>query len=325
MSRYRLRFFIETSLNSRANVAFRYRDTDVTFLFAERKENEEGVEAELCVEADNHVQAIEFAQSHFLHAVLDAIAFQRHTSLSVRHWTLILKAERGLRKRRFILARNSRHPEKLFIDDLALFEVQKILDGQMMLALRWMRNSYRPMPIFDEFVFLWLALENLSGTVQQPTYCGYCKKKVICETCRIHPEHNASDRQGALKIIEAFDKTIDKKTFNTWWNELRNKAFHGRTEPTIELISKMKSAIEIISPAIEDYLRNLLGVQLKYRPQWPVGPNFTVRMVSHVEFDINDPTLDFPAELPDFAQIQNLSQPNPQGTYLLSPGEFANW
>jgi hypothetical protein len=48
-------------------------------------------------------------------------------------------------------------------------------------------------------------------------------------------------------------------------------------------------------------------------------------MISHVEFDIDDPMVDFPVVLPDFAQIQNLSEPNPEGTYLLSPEEFLNW
>jgi hypothetical protein len=147
----------------------------------------------------------------------------------------------------------------------------------------------------------------------------------VCEKCKVKPQHNASDRKSALKIIQAFDKEIDEKTFNLWWNDLRNKVFHGRREPTIELISKVNSANEKISPSLEAHLKKQLGVELKHRTKRPLGPDFTVRIISHVEFDVDDPTQDFPAELPDFAQIQNVSQENPKGTRLLSSEEFANW
>jgi hypothetical protein len=160
MPNYKLRFFIETSLVSQADITFTYRGTTVQFLFSERKEHGEGVEAELCVETTNYSEAIEYAQSHILHAVLDAIAFQRHTPLSVRNWTRILKSERGMRRRRFILTSESRNKDRCFIDRESASEAQKILDGPMMLSLRWVRNSYRDAPIFDEFIFLWLALED---------------------------------------------------------------------------------------------------------------------------------------------------------------------
>jgi hypothetical protein len=168
MPDYKLRFFIETSLVSQTDIVFKYRGVDVHFRFSERKENHDGVEAELCVEAGNHSQAIEYAQSHILHGVLDAIAFQRHTPLSVRNWTLILKAERGLRRRRFILASDSRHNDKCFIDNESTSEIQKILDGPMRLSLRWMRNSYRHMPSW-----------NSSETYPLPSLHGACRLREV--------------------------------------------------------------------------------------------------------------------------------------------------
>jgi hypothetical protein len=323
MSLYKLRFFVETALAGQSNSVFQYQGTTVEILLTERRKDASGIEVELSAEGVTHGDAIVKAQNQILHPVLDAIAFQRHTPMSIASCARVLKAERGLKRRRAILIRDDLGKSVAPMHTEAEIEIQKILDGEMILPMRWLRHSYRSMPILDRFIFLWLALENLSGTVPKNTMCQGCQQPAICTKCNQVPLHNASDKEKAFEIVSKNDAAINKKTFNYWWGDLRNKVFHGRSEPTLELISDLHAANSQISRAVESYLKDHFGLQLKFRSRDAIDSEFRVRMHHFVEFDTSYPDEEFAPDLPDVAQIR--SEESTTGTLLVDSAEFKHW
>jgi hypothetical protein len=89
----------------------------------------------------------------------------------------VVKAETGI-LRRAILIESHKELHPVHIDGLTIREVQGALDADRVNcpALRWLRYSYRAVPVLERFVFAWLAFENRCGTTAFVRPCPHCHK-----------------------------------------------------------------------------------------------------------------------------------------------------
>jgi hypothetical protein len=166
--------------------------------------------------------------------VLDAVAFHRNTPLLLSSPTRVLKEEVGSVKRRAILLNHEISSTDCAIHAGMADEIDKMLNSPPVVprtAMRWLRNTYRLMPIRDWFMFAWLALESLAGSHQVEQKCQHCGKVVGTRT--------AANKDEARRILNGFGSGVTDAQFDRWWNKLRNSVFHGGKEPNSAFFSEL--------------------------------------------------------------------------------------
>jgi hypothetical protein len=195
MGKYQVRVFVESALHAHRNVEFRLRQHRVQFLFGDRTEGLPGFEAESVFKADSW-QAAVGEMNELIPELLDLISFRLHSPMLLGLPTRVLKAEPGATSRRAILFGRKTDRNKYYISGNDVNEINELLARDFKLSgpvLRWLRNTYRPLPIWDRFVFAWLALENLAGTKQVTKKCPHCRRTL--------PSFNSGDREASYEIV----------------------------------------------------------------------------------------------------------------------------
>lgn len=326
MPKYRTRFLVETPLQAEQDFQFSYRGYTLNFLFASGNNTAQGIEVETTCEAERWVAAARFVSSELIPPVQDAIGFHRKTSLLIGGCTQVLKAEPGQTRRKTILIDVRRHRNPPLFRKEWMVSVQQIIDcdpGIRRLSLRWLRTSYRPhLSVLDRFIYTWLALENLAGEKQVEKLCPHCDQPL--------PPYPAADRDAAFEILRNFDKDLTRKTFNDWWNRLRNSVFHGGKEPDAKFFGELTEVANRIQPAVERYLEQKLNVKGRNPAAMPVGPERQENVWWFLEFDSSSPEEDFPQRTPPLARVVELVESGQStekeiGCRTLSQREFENW
>jgi hypothetical protein len=163
MPRYKISYSIETPLRAMEDVPFTHGDFAVHLGLAHPLDAEH-IPASIIVEGRNWVDANAIAMEDGFGPVLDALSVHRKALAMLQDMRSVVKAEAGT-LRRAILIESHKELHPVHIDGFAIREVQSALDTNTVSrpALRWLRYSYRAIPVLERFVFAWLAFENRSG------------------------------------------------------------------------------------------------------------------------------------------------------------------
>lgn len=326
MPKYLMRFFVETPLQADEDLQFRYRDHTLNFLFRSGGDTPRGVEVETICEGDNYREAGRFASEQLIPSVLDGIAFHRKTPLVLGDCTRILKAEPGRERRKMILVKVERYRVTTrLLRGWAEHIQHNILEceaGVPGLPLRWLRTSYRPLSIIDRFIYTWLSLENLAGERDVEQDCPHCRKQLA--------PYRAANRNKAFEILKSDDPALERKTFNDWWNRLRNSVFHGGKEPDAKFMTDLQEATHRIARAVESWLEGTLKVVDRNPADIPVYWERQQMGWYFLEFDAPNPKDEFPERPPQLSQLVHLmesgrSTEEEMGCRTIGQRHFENW
>lgn len=305
MPRYKLTYFVETTLAATENLEFQYGGHTLKFLFSGRVDPR-GIEVEVCCESANWREAVGLTTDRIIPPVLDVIAFHRNTSMLLISTRLVLKAEALSRQRRAVVLDERLFPTTWFINSDMANEINQILADKVpvpRMALRWLRDSYRSGTIRERFVPAWLALENLAGPKTVEKQCPDCGHK-------FHP-YSSANRDAAYKIICEFAMGVDEKTFDQWWHALRNSVFHGGKEPDSKFLLDLSSATKKIIYAVEKSLAKRLNLTFRNRPVGPVSRDSVHYRHFYVEFESTNPKEEFAQLVPTLGQLEEAHRGEP--------------
>lgn len=210
------------------------------------------------------------------------------------------------------------------LDGVAIEEVQNALNRDQVDQpfLRWLRYSYRSIPVLETFVTAWLAFENFCGTKRVARNCPNCGAEL--------PSFSPTDREKAFLALKGREPQLTQDEFNTaykgWRDELRNPTMHGGRTLRSESRRKMQAAMQRFRPAIEDIAQAELSYRLAY-PGTRVNDGVTqVDLHRFVQFECSLDDGEF-AELPEFpnARARDEGVGNPPGVIFLSGEDFKGW
>lgn len=322
---YQLRFFIETPLRGDEDTQFIYRGHTMTFLFQSGNNTPKGIEVELRCSGADYSDAARLASNEIIPPVLDAIAFHRKTQVLLGGCRRILKAEPGVARRKLIYVEPHRYPTTPQFHGHWTKQIQQIIDSDptnRKFALRWLRNSYRPLGIPERFIYVWLALENLAGEIEKKPKCSNCHKDM--------PAYMAADRDRAYEILSTYIPTLDQGTFMRWWTKTRNSLFHGLREPDAAMMDELGTVATTVQQALESHLQNELGVKEKSTAAQPLGPDRSYLLWLFLEFDAPNPADEFPHAVPQPNRLSELIESNrsveeEMGCRTLGQKHFEGW
>lgn len=303
MPKYQLRFFVETPLRADQDMRFRSGEHDVTILFGSGNNNDHGIEAEVVCEGKSWQDAVALGSNDLVVPVLDAISFHRKCTVLLGQFTRILKDEGGQRRRKTILKRSHRWGATTHLHPAWLEEIQRVIGADpelRKLALRWLRNAYRPIDVLEEFIYTWIALENLAGETMVETACPSCGEKL--------PRRRAGDRTAAYEIVKAHKPEIDERTFKDWWWRLRNSLFHGGKEPDAGFRAELQRTAEVVMSAAEAHLERTLGITNRAPQARPITPQTGYDLWYFLEFDVPNPEDEFSQQVPRISRLEELSK-----------------
>jgi len=303
MSKYKMRFLIETPLKGDEDIEFRYRDHRLVFLFRTGNNTKKEIELELTCEGQNYNEAVAQASNELIPPVLDAVSFHRKTPLLLGDFVQILKAEKGFVRRKLILKDFRRYEVNPRFHRMWAEEVQRIIDSDPNLrriSLRWLRNAYRRLSILDRFVYAWLALENLSGEREVRKECPHCGV--------VLPAYPSANREAAYEIITAAHPTVSRRTFNDWWGRLRNSVFHGGKEPDAEFLGELHMTTDALIAAVEHYFGSKIVLQNRARPAEPIVGERGETVWHFLEFGVATPDDEFPHDVPSLRRLIELME-----------------
>lgn len=298
LPKYKLTYFVETTLAASENLEFQYCGYTLTFLFGSRVDPR-GIEVEVCCESANWREAVVLATDGVIPPILDVIAFHRNTSMLLISTRRVLKAEPNSRQRRAVMLDERLFPTRWFINLAMANEINQILADNIpvpKMALRWLRDSYRAGTIRERFVPAWLALENLAGAKTNEKQCPDCGHKF--------PSYRSANREAAYKIIREFATGVDETTFDQWWNALRNSVFHGGKEPDSKFLLDLSNATRKIIYAVEKSLANRLNLTFRNRPVGPISRDSVYYRHFYVEFESTNPEEEFAQLVPTLDQLE---------------------
>lgn len=324
MPKYKLRFFIQTSLNSAEDAEFTYDGHRVVLLFSQRRD-QRGIEAEVCCEGDTWRNAMVLATDALIPPVLDLLAFHRKASMTLTILTSALKSEPGQDRRRVVLISERVLPLAWNIDRRTVEEVNACLAQETDVpsnAMRWLRWAYRSLPIYEWFVYAWLALENLAGSRTVEKRCPKCGHNL--------QPHPAADREAAYEIVNSVGDGVPLKEFREWWYDLRNSVFHGGKRPDAEFLGKLRSVTPRIIDAVEAAVQKRLNVNPEHRPTRVVTPEQTQHVHYFLEFDSDNREEEFASRFPSLERLEELVEKwkplsEEMNTTLLKENDFESW
>jgi hypothetical protein len=157
MPRYKFTYSVETPLRNTEDVTFTHGNFSVDLGFS-RPLDAEHILASAVAEGGNWMEANAVTMEDGFGPVLDALSLHRKAPAMVQDLISVVKAETGP-LRRAIVIESHKETHSVRIDGLAVREVQSALDANRVRrpALRWLRYSYRAIPVLERFVFAWLA------------------------------------------------------------------------------------------------------------------------------------------------------------------------
>lgn len=267
MATYRVRFVTQTSIQGEQDLYFDYKGSRVVLLLTGKRPPGGTTGVQVDLEAANNREAQLRATAEIVPPVLDALAFTTGTPLLLLYCDLVLKKEPGSKDRKAIFCANSKQPMPMRISEEDMRQTQQILaegDGPA-LQLRWHRYALHRRLILDRFLFQWLAFEGLGGTRQIATVCPRCRTEI--SHCDMAITHAGSDKDAAYKLLARADSEISKTQFNREiWGRMRNAVFHGTSEPSPGLLSKINSLTPKLRKACDMELGRRYALEARARP-----------------------------------------------------------
>lgn len=322
MPRYKLTYSVETPMRATEDVPFTHRGFTVT-LGLSRPIDQHHIPATAIVQGNNWIDANDIAMEDAFGPVLDALALHRKAPAMLKQLQSVVKAEEGLTRRAVVIESNTEfHPVRL--DGVVIEEVQNALnrDQADKPFLRWLRYSYRSVPVLETFVLAWLAFENFCGTKRVARNCPDCGKEL--------PPFSPTDRDKAFQALKAREPQLTQDEFNTaheeWRDELRNPTLHGGRTLRSESRRKMQAAIQRFRPAIEDIAQAELSYRLAY-PGTRVNDGVSqVDLHRFIQFECAPGSGEF-ADLPEIPdpRDRNENAGDPPGVTSLRREDFNAW
>jgi len=315
-------YSIETPLRATEDVTFTHGSFTVQLgLF--HPLDAEHIPASIVVEGRNWVEANAIGMEDGFGPVLDALSLHRKAPAMLQDLRSVVKAETGT-LRRAIVIESHKELNPVHIDSFTTREVQNALDANRIgrPALRWLRYSYRAIPVLERFVFAWLAFENRCGTTQVARPCPYCH-----EDLEPFPSVN---RDEAIRILQSREPQLARADFETsfreWWRELRSAVLHGGRRLDTALRLRMQAAMNRFRPAVEEGMQKEAGFRHAL-PGLRVNDGFFQTNLHHfLEFVCPPGTPEF-AEAPPVPQFEGRNAPpgTAGGVTLLDFNESTNW
>jgi hypothetical protein len=189
-------------------------------------------------------------------------------------------------------------------------------------ALRWLRYSYRAIPVLERFVFAWLAFENRCGTTAVVRPCPHCHEDL--------EQFRSIDLDEAFRILQSREPRLARADFETsfgeWWRELRSAVLHGGRRLDTALRQRMLMAVDRFRSALEEAIHEEAGFRHAFRLIRVNDGLFQTNLHHFVEFACAPGTPDF-AETPAVPQFEGRNAPpqTDEGVTLLDFNESMNW
>jgi len=259
MPTYRLRYRVESTLQHDSDIHLTVANHKTVFMFSSKPAIDNTVLACVEVEAPNAQQAETRASEDLLPQTLDALSFATGTPLILQACELILKHEIGAVERRALYVNVSSTSDPVKPSPVELEEAQHILDSGAGpdLALCWHRYAAHRGYVFDRFLFQWLALEGIAGTIQVPVNCPKCGEART---------HSGTDKQKAYALFSASNPEVTRKAFNDdIWGKARNAVFHGRAYPQPNFLGHLRTLSKKIRNACTVSFQDQYGLAKRPR------------------------------------------------------------
>jgi hypothetical protein len=298
MSRYRIKFGLEAPIELKDSLALVYQGREVRLVPGDGPYD---VEAEIDYQADDFLKAAGLAADEVVRPVLDAVAFHRKTRITLWGVTRVLKAEPGQATRRLILVDTRKQNSRVPLSAIWAKPIQQLLDAMrpdLARPLRWLRNAFGCRSPFEEFIYTWLALENMAGMKEVRKKCQQCGYAAA--------PYKAPNRDEAHQIVSGSDPSIDGATFHAeWWDRLRNTVFHGKEQLDSELLNDVTQVLDRLRPAVETYVEQQLNVTSRPLTHSPFGQTW-LGLWQYLEFDTAQPAADFADDSPSLAKLSSI-------------------
>ena len=322
MPKYRFTYLVETPLRAAEDVTFTHGNFPVELGFS-RPLDAEHIPASTVGEGANWREANAAAMEDGFGPVLDALSLHRKAPAMVQDLQRVVKAGMGALRRAIVIeSHNELHPVP--IDGLTVREVQSALDANAVSrpALRWLRYSYRAIPVLERFVFAWLAYENCCGATRVARPCPHCQKDL--------PAFPSVDRDEAFRIVAAREPQLARANFDAsfreWYSELRSAILHGGRRLDTALRQRMQAAMDRFRPAVEEAMHREAGFRHAF-PGARVNDGFFQTNLHHfVEFACPPGMGEFAAVPPIPAlEVRNAGPWPGEGVTLLDFNESRDW
>ena len=322
MPRHRFTYSVETPLRATEDVTFTHGTFAVDLGFS-RPLDAEHIPASTIAQGGNWIEANAVAMEDGFGPVLDALSLHRKAPAMVQDLISVVKAETGVLRRAIVIESHKEvHPVP--IDGLTVREVQSALDANAVgrPALRWLRYSYRAIPVLERFVFAWLAYENRCGATSVVRPCPHCEKAL--------PAFPSVDRDEAFRILASREPGLARADFDTsfraWWSELRSAVLHGGRRLDTALRQRMQAAMDRFRPAVEEAMQQEAGFRHAF-PGARINDGFFQTNLHHfVEFACPPGMGEFAAvpSIPAF-EVRNAEPWPGEGVMLLDFNESRDW
>jgi hypothetical protein len=324
MPRYLIRFGLDAPIELKKALTFRYQGHEVKLVPGDAPYD---LEVETDCEASDFRKAQGMAADTVVRPVIDAVAFHRKTRITLWDVTRMLKAEPGQLMRRLILVDTRKQSSPVKLNETWVKPIQELLDAagpDLARPLRWLRNAYGSRSPLEEFIYTWLALENMAGEKVVRKKCHECG--------RAADPYKAPDRKKAYQIVSSSDPSIDGKTFHKqWWDALRNTVFHGKEQPDSKLLNEVTKVLDHLQSAVERYMDHELGVTFRRRTN-SASEVTLFGSWNYLEFQTAEPAAEFAPDPPAIAMLNAIvdergvsSAQQETNTRWLSPAEFDEW
>ena len=312
MSRYLLRFKIETCLTYDNSLMVAVGEHQIIFLFSKKAHDDGSVIAQIQLDAPDNVQAWGKAASGLLPPVLDALSFSTGTPLLLRDCELVLKDEAGSTKRRALYVGHLHIPSLVPLGDVEIEEMKKLLAAgeDLRLPLCWQRYALDRELALEQFVFNWLAFEALAGDTDVPNRCPKCQKEL--EHCGRVVSHRSSDKAAARHIFQAtYPNTTDHEFNAEIWGKARNAVFHGAQYPEPKYLVELDAYSQRLHAAAVRHISETLN--LGNRPRQFRRYGTLHRRFIYFEWATQTPSGPFPSDWPAEHLVKMSQEDNANG------------
>jgi hypothetical protein len=321
MPRYKFSYTVETPLRAPQDAMLTHSGFSVS-LGLSRPLDSEHIPASAIAEGENWREANAVAMEDAFGPVLDALSLHKKAPAMLQDLQSVIKAETGT-TRRAILIDSHKELHPVNIDGPTIQEVQDALSANTLNrpAFRWLRYSYRPLPVLERFVFAWLAFENFCGIRATARTCPHCGKDLM--------PLSSVDRDHAFQILHSREPQLARhdfdRSFQEWWREFRSAVLHGGRRLDSALRQRMQDALERFRPAVEDLAQHEVGFRHAYPGTTPNDGFFQTNRYHFVEFGC--PTTAEFAETPPMPRFagRNTSPILEEGVTLLNLDEARDW
>lgn len=322
MPRYKFKYSVETPLRAERDVTLTHGQFSV-HLGLSRPLDQDRIPAHTVVEGKKCWEANAIAMEDAFGPALDALSLHAKAPAMLLDLQSVLKAETGTTRRAVLIESHSVF-QPVYINNEAIQEVQDaLIKGKVVRpAFRWLRYSYRLVPVLEQFVFAWLAFENSWGTKKHVPICEHCKKE--------RAPYDRANRDEAFRILQLREPQLQRAEFDRtiaeWYSELRSAVLHGGRAPDSALRQRMREAMNRFRPAVEALAQQELGFRWAYPGIRPNEGMLQTNWQHFVEFTCAPDIGEF-ADIPPMPRFANLNE-EPQvddSVKVLDFAESNNW